>query len=199
MLRGAVRSGFACAALLLAGLAASGCGGDDDPSGGTATVLMASGPDYLDPQLGYTTKAAEAGWIAYTPLLTYRHRGGSEGAKLTPGLAESLPRISPDARRYTFTLREDLRYSNGKPVRASDFPYTIQRAIRLGWGGHRFLTDHIVGAEEYESGLAESISGITADDATGLITIRLRAVRGLCQRARPTGDGLVPAGTRCAI
>ena len=40
---------------------------------------MATGPDYLDPQLGYTTKSAEADWIAYTPLLTYRHKGGGTG------------------------------------------------------------------------------------------------------------------------
>jgi peptide/nickel transport system substrate-binding protein len=130
----------------------AGCGGDEDPGGGTATVLMTSGPDYLDPQLAYTTKAAEADWIAYTPLLTYRHEGGSDGAKLIPGLAESLPRISADGRRYQLTLRDHLIYSNGKPVMASDFLSTIQRAIRLGWGGRRFLTEHIVGAEEFEVG-----------------------------------------------
>ncbi len=135
---------------------------------------MTSGPGYLDPQLGYTTRAAEANWIAYTPLLTYRHRGGAEGTELIPGLAESLPRISADGRRYTLTLRERLTYSSGKPVRASDFLHTVQRAIKLGWGGRRFLTESIVGAEEYEAGISETISGIAADDQTGTITIRLR-------------------------
>ena len=48
--------------------------------GGTATVLMGTAPDYLDPQEGYTTQAAEADWISYTPLLTYRHASG-QGAR----------------------------------------------------------------------------------------------------------------------
>jgi peptide/nickel transport system substrate-binding protein len=174
----------------------AGCGGDEDPGGGTATVLMTSGPDYLDPQLAYTTKAAEADWIAYTPLLTYRHEGGSDGAKLIPGLAESLPRISADGRRYQLTLRDHLIYSNGKPVMASDFLSTIQRAIRLGWGGRRFLTEHIVGAEEFEVGESGAIEGIAADDATRTITIRLRRPYGAFSNvlAMP-GTALVPADT----
>ena len=177
-------------------LGGAGCGGDEDPGGGTATVLMTSGPDYLDPQLAYTTKAAEADWIAYTPLLTYRHEGGSDGAKLIPGLAESLPRIAADGRRYQLTLRDHLIYSNGKPVMASDFLYTIQRAIRLGWGGRRFLTENIVGAEEFEAGDSGAIEGIAADDATRTITIRLRRPYGAFSNvlAMP-GTALVPAGT----
>ena len=157
---------------------------------------MATGPDYLDPQLGYTTKSAEADWIAYTPLLTYRHKGGGDGTELIPGLAESLPRISPDGRRYTLTLRRGLAYSSGRPVMASDFPYTIERAIRLGWGGKRFLTEHIVGAREYDDGLTEGIAGITADDATGTIRIQLRGAYGAFSNVLGLpATGLVPAGT----
>jgi peptide/nickel transport system substrate-binding protein len=194
-LRGAVRLGIAFAAGCCA-LAIAGCGGEDDPSGGTATVLMAGGPDYHDPQLAYTTKAAEASWLAYTPLLTYRHRSGSDGTELIPGLAESLPRISGNGRRYIFRLREGLRYSNGEPVRPSDFAYTIQRAIELGWGGKRFLTDHIVGAEEFDTNESETISGITTDDATRMITVELRRPYGAFSNvlAMPA-TGLVPAGT----
>ena len=111
---------------------------------------MATPPDYLDPQLAYTTEGAGADWIAYTPLLTYRHKSGADGTELIPGLAQRLPRISPDGRTYRLALRKGLVYSNGRPVMASDFEYTIERAIRLGWPGKRFLTDNIVGAEEFE-------------------------------------------------
>ena len=38
---------------------------------------MGTAPDYLDPQRGYTTQAAEADWISYTPLLTYKHENGA--------------------------------------------------------------------------------------------------------------------------
>ena len=181
---------------VLGALTLAGCGDDHPPARGGATVLMTSPPDYLDPQLAYTTRAAEADWLAYTPLLTYKHKGGSDGTDLIPALAQSLPRVSGDGRRYVFTLRKDLIYSNGKRVLASDFPYTIERAIRLGWGGKQFLTNNIVGATDYEAGRADSISGITADDTAGTIAIQLRKPYGAFANvlALPA-TGLVPRGT----
>jgi peptide/nickel transport system substrate-binding protein len=200
MTRGAPRRGPLTAIALIASacavLLAAGCGGDDRTEGGSATVEMSTPPDYLDPQLGYTTEAAEADWIAYTPLLTYRHKNSPGGTELIPGLALHLPQISPNGKRYAFTLRKGLVYSNGSPVRASDFEYTIERAIRLGWGGRRFLTENVVGAREYEQGIAQEISGINADDATGRIEILLRHPYGPFENvlALPA-TGLVPAGT----
>ena len=49
----------------VAALGLAACGGGSSSSGGgqeggTATVLMGTAPDYLDPQLGYTTQSAEA-------------------------------------------------------------------------------------------------------------------------------------------
>ena len=181
-----------------AGIAALALGGDDsDPVvGGTARVAMPSPPDYLDPQLAYTTEAAEADWIAYTPLLTYRHKGGADGTELIPGLAQRMPRISPDGRRYRLVLRKGLVYSNGRPVVANDFEYTIKRAIRLGWPGKRFLTDNIIGAEAFELGQAEDISGISALDSSGQIRITLVRPWGAFENvlALPA-TGLVPSGT----
>jgi peptide/nickel transport system substrate-binding protein len=157
---------------------------------------MATPPDYLDPQLAYTTEAAEADWIAYTPLLTYRHKSGSDGTELIPGLAQRLPRVSPDGRLYRLVLRKGLVYSNGRPVVASDFKYTIERAIRLGWPGQRFLTDNLVGAEAFASGDTQDISGISAEDASGQITIKLVRPWGAFENvlALPA-TGLVPTGT----
>src|SRR5512133_826793 len=105
---------------------AAGCGGESHTVGGAATVEMSTPPDYLDPQLGYTTEAAEADWISYTPLLTYRHKEAPRGTELIPGLAVRLPQISPNGKRYVLTLRKGLLYSNGAPVKASDFEYTIE-------------------------------------------------------------------------
>ncbi len=185
----------ACAAAIGA-IALAGCGSDHRVIGGSARVAMATPPDYLDPQLASTTQAAEADWIAYTPLLTYRHKSGADGTELIPGLAQRLPRISPDGRTYRLVLRPGLVYSNGRPVVASDFAYTIGRAIRLGWGGRHFLTDNIVGAEDFEKGRASTISGITTDDASGRIEIKLIRPWGAFENvlALPA-TGLVPSGT----
>jgi peptide/nickel transport system substrate-binding protein len=164
--------------------------------GGTATVNMGTAPDSLDPQSGYTTQAAEADWLAYTGLLTYAHANGQAGTQLIPGLATALPQISADGLTYTMTLRPGLTYSNGAPVKASDFPYSLERAMKIGWGGKSFFTDYIVGASDYDSGKAPSITGITTNDATGQITIQLTKVYGAFANiiAFPAA-GLVPTGT----
>jgi peptide/nickel transport system substrate-binding protein len=187
---------IAAAAAVAAISVLTGCGSSEKVVGGSARVAMATPPDYLDPQLASTPEAAEADWIAYTPLLTYRHKSGADGTELIPGLAQRLPRISPDGRTYRLALRKGLVYSNGRPVRASDFAYTIERAIRLGWPGRHFLTDNIVGAAEFESGESRDISGISTDDASGQITIQLVRPWGAFENvlALPA-TGLVPTGT----
>ncbi len=54
----------ALAAITLAGAAALGlaaCGGGNRAEeGGSATVLMGTAPDFLDPEEGYTTHSSEA-------------------------------------------------------------------------------------------------------------------------------------------
>jgi peptide/nickel transport system substrate-binding protein len=171
--------------------------GESDPVvGGTARVVLTSPPDYLDPQLAYTTEAAGADWIAYTPLLTYRHKSGADGTELIPGLAVRMPRISSDGRRYRLALRSGLVYSDGRPVVASDFEYTIQRAIRLGWPGKQFLTANIVGAASFDRGETQDIAGIITDDGSGAIDIVLERPWGAFENvlALPA-TGLVPSGT----
>jgi peptide/nickel transport system substrate-binding protein len=155
----------------------SACG-SSSTSKGTVTVLMGTAPDSLDPGLGATTQSYEATWISYTGLVTYAHASGEAGTRLIPGVAESLPRVSADGKTYTFTLRKGLTYSNGAPVKASDFAHSIERAIKLNWGSKSMLTENILGAEAFDKGKASSISGISSDDATGTITIKLVAPYG---------------------
>ncbi len=155
----------------------SACG-SSSTSKGTVTVLMGTAPDSLDPGLGATTQSYEATWISYTGLVTYAHASGEAGTRLIPGVAESLPRVSADGKTYTFTLHKGLTYSNGAPVKASDFAHSIERAIKLNWGSKSMLTENILGAEAFDKGKASSIAGISSDDATGTITIKLVAPYG---------------------
>jgi peptide/nickel transport system substrate-binding protein len=175
----------------------SACGSSSKSSGsGPISVLMGTAPDSLDPGLGATTQSYEATWITYTGLVTYAHASGEAGTKLIPGVAQSLPTVTGGGKTYTFMLRKGLVYSNGAPVKASDFAYAIERAIKLGWGSDSFLTENIAGAEEFQKGKASSISGIQTDGATGRITIQLVAPYGpfLNVLAFPAA-GLVPSGT----
>ena len=142
----------------LAGLILVACGGGSSSgggsNGGTATVLMGTAPDYLDPQEEYTTQGAEANWISYTPLVTYKHENSPGGNDVIPGLATALPQISSDQKTYTLTLRKGLVFSNGQPVKASDFKCTVERMIKVNWGGKSFVTDNVAGATDFDEGKA---------------------------------------------
>jgi peptide/nickel transport system substrate-binding protein len=164
-----------------AGIAALGlaaCGGGDDnggggAEGGTATVLMGTAPDYLDPQEEYTTQGAEATWISYTPLVTYKHENAPGGNDVIPGLATSLPQISQDGLTYDLTLRKNLVFSDGTPIKASDVACTFERMIKVNWGGKSFFTDNVEGATDFDEGKSDHITGVTTDDNTGKVTIKL--------------------------
>ncbi len=162
----------------------------------TITLLYGTAPDFLDPQEAYTTQGAEADWVSYTGLYGYAHKNGAAGGVVIPGLATGAPKITNGGKTYTMTLRKHLVYSNGKPVKASDFAYSIERAIKLNWGGSSFYTGYIVGADAYSKGTATSISGIKSNDAAGTITIQLLAPYGAFENilAFPS-SAFVPTGT----
>jgi peptide/nickel transport system substrate-binding protein len=186
-----------------AGIAALGlaaCGGGDDngggSEGGTATVLMGTAPDYLDPQEEYTTQGAEATWISYTPLVTYKHENAPGGNDVIPGLATALPQISQDGLTYTETLRKNLVFSDGTPIKASDVACTFERMIKVNWGGKSFFTDNVEGATDFDEGKSDHISGVTADDNTGQITIKLVKPYGAFTNVLAFPEmGVVPCGT----
>jgi peptide/nickel transport system substrate-binding protein len=140
-------------------------------------VAMDEATDYLDPGLSDTTEGWGVMWNVYLPLLGYRHVNGTAGAKLVPYLATSLPDISPDQRTYRLTLRKGLRYSDGSPVKASDFKKTIERDFLLDSAGAGFFRN-IVGAERFAKRHKGGIRGIGVDDATRSIVIHLAAPQG---------------------
>jgi peptide/nickel transport system substrate-binding protein len=195
-----------CVLPLLVGLLVGlfGCGGDDDDGdagggrqGGSITISQTTWPDFLDPALSYQLAGWEPMWLVYTPLLTYRHAEGVEGAELIPGVAEELPKISPDGKTYRLGMRDGLRYSDGTPAKASDFEHTIKRVLTMESGGTAFYLP-IDGASEYaEAGEPDAdIPGIETNDETGEITIRLTEPDGTFSNVLAMNfAGLVPGDT----
>jgi peptide/nickel transport system substrate-binding protein len=165
-------------ASIVAALIVAGCGGSEEssPDSSTLEVTFAGFPDYLDPSLSYSVEGWTAMWETYVPLLTYEHADGTAGTKLIPGLARAMPKISDGGRTYTLFLRKGLKYSDGTPVRASDFPATIERVIAMNSPATPFYTD-IVGAEKFARTKEGGIPGIQADDASGRIVIHLMRPR----------------------
>jgi peptide/nickel transport system substrate-binding protein len=163
-----------CLGMLLVCAALVGCGSSADESGqgGTLTGTYASFPESLDPGLSFTLEGATALQNVYIPLLTYAHASGSAGTKLIPGLARSLPRIDQGGKRYTLYLRPGLEYSDGSPVKASDFRFVLERLFRINSVGSTFFTG-VVGAEAFAKTKKGGISGIVTDDSSGKIVIHL--------------------------
>lgn len=80
-------------------------------------------PETLDPAL-ITAQADGRIVSSLFEGLTARDKNG----RIIPGMAESWA-ISEDGKTYTFTLRENARWSNGDPVSAQDFLYSWKRAL----------------------------------------------------------------------
>lgn len=159
------------------GSGGGGGGGQGGSQGGDITVTMTSFPDYVDPQLSYTVEGWETLYNVYVPLLTYKHAKGEDGTQVVPGLAQEMPQVSPDGLTYKLKLRPGMKYSDGTPIKASDFTYAIQRLFKANSGGSVFY-EPIVGATDYAGGKADKISGIVTDDNTGDITITLTEPNG---------------------
>jgi peptide/nickel transport system substrate-binding protein len=206
------------AATFAVGLAfvAAGCGGGGggnnnsnsttSSSGGTTTsssgktfpnfrIAYDTGIDFLDPALSYTVQGWSIMWNVYLPLLGYKHVNGPDGATLVPYLAKDLPKVSSDGKTYTFTLRKGLKYSDGTPVKASDFPATIERDYAVNSPGVGFF-GNIVGTDQIAKTGKGTISGIKANDATGTITINLKEPEGDFEYVMATEfAALVPANS----
>ncbi|HEX4752216.1 MAG TPA: ABC transporter substrate-binding protein, partial [Solirubrobacterales bacterium] len=177
MARARAGAPLVCALAVAAALVliAAGCGGgsrESTPRSSTLEATFAVFPDYLDPSLSYSLEGWSAMWETYVPLLTYAHADGAAGTKVIPGLARALPRITNGGRTYTLFLRSGLRYSDGTPVRASDFRSTIERMLAMNSPATPFYTD-IVGAERFAKNKKGGIAGIVTDDASGRIVIHL--------------------------
>jgi len=100
--------------------------------------------------------------------------------------------VTNGGKTYTMTLRKGLKYSDGTPVKASDFSASIVRDFKVDSPGVGFFGG-IVGSDNAKSG---SISGITTDDATGKITINLKAPQGDFENILATTfAALVPANS----
>ena len=140
--------------------------------GGTLTVVS----DYLperDPVQAYDPFGVPALATVYDGLVTLRRSGGADGLTLVPDLAWTLPRPAGGGTTYTFTLRPGIRYSNGTPVRASDFRRGIQRTLSFGAAPPYY--EGILGGQtcHRHPRRCDLSAGIISNDAAGTVTFHL--------------------------
>jgi oligopeptide transport system substrate-binding protein len=93
--------------------------------------------------------------------------------KLTPDLAERWD-VSPDGLIYTFHLRGNAKFHDGRPVTAQDIVYSWERATSPALASDTVLTylGDVVGVRALNEGKADHISGLKIiDDHTLQVTI----------------------------
>lgn len=88
------------------------------------TVVVGSQPETIDPTMNTAADGATYIYQVFEGLTKY-----DKNMNVVPGIAASMPTVSKDGLTYTYKLRTDAKWSDGKPVVASDFVYSWKRAV----------------------------------------------------------------------
>ncbi len=130
----------------------------------TVRLILPHATHSLDPRVGADRTSGIVIKMLYEGLM----RTGSNG-QLECAIAEKVE-ISPDKRRYTFTLKE-TKWSNGVPLTAYDFEYAWKKILEPDFRStYSFLLFIVKNAEKAKSGeIPLSEVGIRAVDKKTLV------------------------------
>ncbi|MDJ0814360.1 MAG: peptide ABC transporter substrate-binding protein [Woeseiaceae bacterium] len=140
----------------------------DEPETPVLHRGLPADPESVDPQKARSTQAGDVLRDIGEGLLSY-----APGGELIPGAAESWS-IADDGLTYTFVIRDNARWSNGDPVTAGDFAFSLRRLVDPATAA--FYANSIAVIANAEAIVAGELSpdelGVEAvDDRT--LTIRL--------------------------
>jgi oligopeptide transport system substrate-binding protein len=142
-----------CCALLIAGCTARAqkqewFGVISPPEGQTLRYITGSEPESLDPQMSSGQPEARIDMALYEGLTEY-HPMTMEPI---PALAERWV-TNHNASEFVFFLRHDGKFSNGDPIKAQDFVYSVRRGLRPELASRvAYLAWDIKNAEAFNSG-----------------------------------------------
>jgi len=166
-----------------------GCGRDGGrgfSAGGGQNVLryaLPSPPTTFDPATVQDGDTIDLLMQVFEGLVQW-----NEENEIVPNLAERWE-VSDDGTVYTFHLRENVKFHNGRALTAADFEYSITRALLPATKSQTvktYLFD-IVGAREVFEGKAQTLRGVrVVDDHTLQITIDRRRPYFLGKLTYPT-------------
>lgn len=134
----------------------SGCGNQKSSSNAQniAKISVNVEPDNLDPLLSASSDTAAIMMNVFESLVTFNEKG-----EIIPGLAEKYD-ITDDGLKYTFTLKEDVKFHDGKAFSSKDVMYTYKKLTGLN------------GEKPLSSVLSQTVKGLEApDDKTFIITL----------------------------
>ena len=134
---------------------------------GVLVINNSAEPAGLDPQV--VTGVLESRIVC--ALFEGLVEGNPRDLQPEPAAAESW-KVSEEGRTWTFRLRADGRWSNGDPVRASDFAFSYRRILEPGLASeYAWMLYPIVGARDYNQGRLKDFAkvGVRAVDDRTLV------------------------------
>lgn len=157
--------------------------GDSFDTGSQTLDLWDSGPLTLDPAISGEMSSHLYVMQIYSGLVKF-----DKDLKPAPDIAERW-KVSNDGKTYTFFLRDNVTFHNGRQVTASDIKFSFDRTCNPATNSptaQTYLGD-IVGVSDVISGKTGSISGIEVIDSKTLkITIDAPKAYFLSKLAYPT-------------
>ncbi|HKD31941.1 MAG TPA: ABC transporter substrate-binding protein [Gaiellaceae bacterium] len=139
------RSVILFSAVLALVLVAAGCGGSSKKSSTTSTTASggtkggvfiglanAAPPGSPDPQVNYTAQEWQLLIMTHDGLVGFKRASGTEGTKIVPDLAESIPKPTNGGKTWTFKLRSGIKFSNGQTLTGNDVKATFVRLFKIG-------------------------------------------------------------------
>jgi peptide/nickel transport system substrate-binding protein/oligopeptide transport system substrate-binding protein len=139
----------------------------DQGGGATLNYYFSYDPRSLDPALSTDVPTGEVVSLLFDNLTQF-----DPDAKIIPGLARSWE-PDPGGRRYSFHLRTDATFHDGRPIKAADVRASLLRALAPGvTGGRSWPLYPIQGARAYAAGESKTVNGISVpDDSTVVLTL----------------------------
>lgn len=108
---------------MVALLAACGSSSSSSSKKSSVTYMQGDVLQTMDPAMATDVISGQSMTDVYSGLFRWNK------TKLEPDMAAKMPTVSKDQKTYTFTLRKDAKWSDGKQVTAQDFEYAWKRAI----------------------------------------------------------------------
>lgn len=140
---------------------------DDGRLPGYLYLRLNSNPTTLDPALVTDVLGGAITAKLFNGLVRF-----NENLDIVPDIARSW-KLSNDQMTYTFHLRRDVTFGNGRKVTAQDFKYSFERVLQPQTKApHTWVLDKIQGAGDVLSGKTQSVSGISVvNDHTLLLKL----------------------------
>ena len=163
-----VRAGFVFLSAFLVLLAACGSSGTTSPSqtSSLASSQVLRFPNvgtadigFLDPAQGPDANSAQAVGMIFSGLVK-----SDKNLNVLPD--QATWDVSSDSKVYTFHLKTGIKFSDGTPVTADTYVYTLTRALLPAVKSPiaTFFEANIVGANDVNSGKTTTLAGVKALD-----------------------------------